>query len=65
MDAGAGSLLFLHNLGRADVRVDVGHGEPVDPLELLADRDYPAPGADLTGLDLAGCGYRWIRLRRA
>jgi maltose alpha-D-glucosyltransferase/alpha-amylase len=65
MDAASGTLLFLHNLGSADVRVDVGeqpdqHGTPV---ELLADQEYPPPAEDLTGLELAGSGYRWIRLR--
>jgi maltose alpha-D-glucosyltransferase/alpha-amylase len=67
MDDGAGSLLFLHNLGRDDVRVDVGRqpGADGDPVELLADRAYPAPGADLAGLELAGSGYRWLRLRGA
>jgi maltose alpha-D-glucosyltransferase/alpha-amylase len=67
MDAGSGSVLFLHNLGRAGVRVDVGRPEDaqVDPLELFADRDYPAPDRSLQGLELGPCGYRWIRLRRA
>jgi maltose alpha-D-glucosyltransferase/alpha-amylase len=67
MDAGPGSLLFLHNLGRTDLRVDVGPPEdgPADPVELFADRGYAAPGGQLTGLELGGCGYRWIRLRRA
>jgi maltose alpha-D-glucosyltransferase/alpha-amylase len=67
MDAGQGTLLFLHNLGRDDVRVDVGRqpGQDAAPVEVLADRGYPPPGENLTGLDLAGCGYRWIRLRRS
>ena len=35
-----------------------------DPIEVFADRDYPAVDADLPGIDVAGYGYRWIRLRR-
>jgi maltose alpha-D-glucosyltransferase/alpha-amylase len=64
MTAGDGALLFLHNLGRDDVRVDVGAqpGRRGAPEEVLADRGYAPPSADLTGLELAGCGYRWIRL---
>jgi maltose alpha-D-glucosyltransferase/alpha-amylase len=67
MDAGGGSLLFLHNLGRTDVRVDVGPQADGDahPREVFADRGYPPPDPDLTGLDLGPCGYRWIRLRDA
>jgi maltose alpha-D-glucosyltransferase/alpha-amylase len=68
MDGATGSLLFLHNLGRDDVRVEVGEQpDQADgdlPLELLADRGYDAPSGDLTGLELGGYGYRWIRLRR-
>jgi maltose alpha-D-glucosyltransferase/alpha-amylase len=66
MDGATGSMLFLHNLGPADVRVDVpGQSDAGDaPLEVLADRGYDAPGEDLRSLELAGNGYRWIRLRR-
>jgi maltose alpha-D-glucosyltransferase/alpha-amylase len=65
MDAAEGTLLFLHNLGREDVRVDVGRqpGPRTVPVELLGDRRYAPPAEDLTGLELSGCGYRWIRLR--
>jgi maltose alpha-D-glucosyltransferase/alpha-amylase len=67
MDAAEGSLLFLHNLGREDVRVDVGrqpdqHGTPV---EVFADRGYPPPPEELTDLELGGSGYRWIRVPRS
>jgi maltose alpha-D-glucosyltransferase/alpha-amylase len=64
MDGATGSLLFLHNLGREDLRVDVGRqpGQDGAPAELLADSGYDPPGEELTGLDLAGCGFRWIRL---
>jgi maltose alpha-D-glucosyltransferase/alpha-amylase len=65
MDADQGSLLFLHNLGRDDVRVDVGEqpGQTGTPVEVLADRRYEPPAQDLAGLEVAGCGYRWLRLR--
>jgi maltose alpha-D-glucosyltransferase/alpha-amylase len=67
MDGAQGSVLFLHNLGRDDVRLDVGRqsGQEGPPVEVLGDRDYPPPGEALTGLELGGCGYRWIRIRRA
>jgi maltose alpha-D-glucosyltransferase / alpha-amylase len=65
MDGETGCLLFLHNLGRDDVRVDIGRqSKSGAPLEVLADRGYDAPDADLRGLELGGSGYRWIRLRR-
>jgi maltose alpha-D-glucosyltransferase/alpha-amylase len=65
MDTADGCLLFLHNLGREDVRVDVGRQPDQDgpPVEVLSDRGYPPPSEDLNGLELAGSGYRWIRLR--
>ena len=40
------------------------HPEADLPNEVLADRRY-APVGKLDSLDLAGYGYRWIRLRRA
>src|SRR5206468_10559722 len=56
-----GAVLFLHNLGREAVRVDLGRqpGAGGTPSELLADRRYPAPAEDLRDLELAGSGYRW------
>jgi len=33
------------------------------PVDVLADRDYPAAG-DFTKIELDGSGYRWIRLAR-
>jgi maltose alpha-D-glucosyltransferase/alpha-amylase len=65
MDAAQGSLLFLHNLGRDDARVDVGRqpGQDRPPVEVFGDRGYPSPSEDLAGLELAGQGYRWLRLR--
>ena len=32
--------------------------------EVFADRGYEPVGADLTDIELAGYGYRWIRLAR-
>jgi maltose alpha-D-glucosyltransferase/alpha-amylase len=65
-DGPTGTMLFLHNLGTDDVTVDLGGlaGEAVGPNDVLADRPYPDPGK-LDALELAGYGYRWIRLRRA
>lgn len=37
--------------------------EAVHPNDVLADRDYPDVGG-LESLELAGYGYRWIRIRR-
>ena len=65
-DAPCGAVLTLTNLGRGRRTVDLGALPEQDgePAEVFADRDYPAPSASLAGLDLAGFGYRWIRLRR-
>jgi maltose alpha-D-glucosyltransferase/alpha-amylase len=65
MDAADGTLLFLHNLGREDLRVEVGRqpGQDGTPVEVFADRAYPPPSEELTDVELAGSGYRWIRLR--
>ncbi|MGN6524472.1 MAG: alpha-amylase family protein [Actinomycetes bacterium] len=71
-----GEMLFLHNLGPDDVVVDLG----VEPLGLTVkegmrlpvfddiapgEQGYGIPSRDLTGLELRGYGYRWIRLRRS
>jgi maltose alpha-D-glucosyltransferase / alpha-amylase len=60
---GRGALLLLHNLGRTPARVDVRTQVELDGpvLELFGDQDYGEP--DLTALELAPYGYRWIRLR--
>jgi len=64
-DGPTGCMLFLHNLGRGDVTVDLGKlaGEAEHPNDVLADQEYP-PVGDLSALRLAGYGYRWIRIRR-
>ncbi len=65
-DGSQGAMLFLHNLGGEDVTVDLGRlpGSSEHLVEVFADRGYDAPTQEPRGLDLAGCGYRWIRLHR-
>ncbi len=60
-----GVMLALHNLSKKKTTVDLGEqpGQEGDPFEMFADRDYEAVGPALKGIDLAGYGYRWIRLR--
>jgi maltose alpha-D-glucosyltransferase/alpha-amylase len=62
-----GTLLFLHNLGREDVTVDVGRqpGQEGPPVEVFSDRRYDPVDDDLHAVPVAGSGYRWLRLRRA
>jgi maltose alpha-D-glucosyltransferase/alpha-amylase len=64
-DGSTGSMLFLHNLGTQDACVDLGDlfGEADDPNQVFGDQAYQ-PVGQLDALDLAGYGYRWIRLRR-
>jgi maltose alpha-D-glucosyltransferase/alpha-amylase len=66
VDAAQGSLLFLHNLGSADVVVDVGAQPHQDgrPVEVFSDRRYEPVGPQLAGIAIAGSGYRWLRLTR-
>jgi maltose alpha-D-glucosyltransferase/alpha-amylase len=66
-DAPEGSMLFLHNLADTATTVDIGSlaGTAGDPYELFADGPYDPPTRRLTGLQLNGYGYRWIRLRRS
>jgi maltose alpha-D-glucosyltransferase / alpha-amylase len=65
-DAPEGSILLLHNLGDDPVQVAIGKldGMAGRPFEVFADGRYDPPTTRLTGLDLRGYGYRWIRLRR-
>lgn len=66
-DAPEGSMLFLHNLGSSPVSVDLGRLDGVQgrPSEIFSDGEYPPLTAKLTGVELHGFGYRWIRLRRS
>jgi maltose alpha-D-glucosyltransferase/alpha-amylase len=58
-------VLAVHNLSDKKRTVDLGEqpGQAGDPFEMFADRDYDAIGAELKGVEVAGYGYRWIRLR--
>ncbi|MFL6138699.1 MAG: alpha-amylase family protein [Frankiaceae bacterium] len=66
-DAPEGAVLFLHNLADRPVTVDLGKldGMTGRPYEVFANDAYEPPAAQLTGLELTGWGYRWIRLRRS
>ena len=61
----AGSTLFVHNLADQPCRLKLGaERDPgQQPLNFVADSDYGGE-VDLDELEGAGCGYRWIRLRR-
>jgi maltose alpha-D-glucosyltransferase/alpha-amylase len=65
-DAPEGAMLFLHNLADRPVTVDVGPLDGVEgaPIEVYSDAGYSPVPASLSGLELNGWGYRWIRLRR-
>ncbi len=64
-DGTTGTMVFLHNLGTEQVRVDLGSqfAESDFPNQVFGDQDYPDVGK-LDALDLGPYGYRWIRLRR-
>ncbi len=64
-EAPGGVVLALHNLSDRKRTVDLGAqpGQEGEPLEMFSDRRYPAVGPDLQDVELAGYGYRWIRLR--
>jgi maltose alpha-D-glucosyltransferase/alpha-amylase len=66
-DAPEGAILLLHNLADEPVTLDIGKLAGVDgrPFEMFADGPYDRPTASLSGLELRGWGYRWIRLRRS
>jgi maltose alpha-D-glucosyltransferase/alpha-amylase len=59
-----GAMLFLHNLADRPCRVNVGFqaDRPGRPLNVAADSDY-GDLIDIESVELAGYGYRWIRLR--
>jgi maltose alpha-D-glucosyltransferase/alpha-amylase len=64
-DASSGTMLFLHNLSTEPATADLSslYEESEYPNDVLADQEYPEVGR-LGALELAGYGYRWIRLRR-
>jgi maltose alpha-D-glucosyltransferase/alpha-amylase len=65
-EAPSGVMLALTNLHSSRKVVDLGPQSESDvaPMEIFADRDYSPIGVELTGLEIAGYGYRWIRLQR-
>jgi maltose alpha-D-glucosyltransferase/alpha-amylase len=64
-DGATGTMLFLHNLGEEPAKVDLGFlaEEAEHPNDVLADQEYAEPGG-LDALEVAGYGYRWIRIKR-
>ncbi len=60
-----GSMLFLHNLADRPCEVKVGRqpDQGTRVLNVAADSDY-GEDVDLDRIELAGYGYRWIRLHR-
>jgi maltose alpha-D-glucosyltransferase/alpha-amylase len=62
-----GTTLFVHNLDDQPYRLKLGFLHDPDPgqhpLPIVADSDYGSD-IDLDALDVAGFGYRWIRLRQ-
>jgi maltose alpha-D-glucosyltransferase / alpha-amylase len=64
-DGEAGTMLFVHNLGTESVKVDLSTlaEEAENANDVLADQEYPPPDG-LESLELAGYGYRWIRIKR-
>jgi maltose alpha-D-glucosyltransferase/alpha-amylase len=65
-DAPSGTMLALTNLGSVKRTVTLGRQEAQegDPVDVFADRDYDPVRPDLDQIEVAGYGYRWIRLRR-
>jgi maltose alpha-D-glucosyltransferase/alpha-amylase len=57
------SMLFVHNLANHPERVGVRAqlGGELQPLSYIADSNY-GEDIDLDAIDVAGYGYRWIRL---
>ena len=64
-DDATGTMLFVHNLGTEAATVDLSSvaAEAESPNDVLADREYPELGK-FDAVEIAGYGYRWIRLRR-
>jgi maltose alpha-D-glucosyltransferase / alpha-amylase len=64
-DAESGTMVFLHNLSTEPAKADLSslYAEAEHPNDVLADQEYDEPGR-LDALEVAGYGYRWIRLRR-
>ena len=60
-----GTTLFVHNLAEQPCHLKLGAERDPEytPLNFVADSPY-GNEVDLDGLEVAGYGYRWIRLRR-
>jgi maltose alpha-D-glucosyltransferase/alpha-amylase len=65
-DDRTGSMLFIHNLSDQPATVDLSEleAEADYPNQVFGDQPYDHP-LDLSSMDVAGYGYRWIRLRRS
>lgn len=61
-EAPTGVVLALTNLDRRAVTVDAGPVATPHAVAVFADRDYGPLDLSLTELELAGYGYRWLRL---
>ena len=63
-EAPGGVMLAVHNLSDKKRTVDLGPqaGQEGDPMEVFSDRRYDAAASELKQLELAGYGYRWLRL---
>jgi maltose alpha-D-glucosyltransferase/alpha-amylase len=66
-EAPGGAMLALHNLSDRKRTVDLSEqpGQVSPPLEMFADHAYEPIRPELKGIELAGYGYRWIRLRES
>jgi maltose alpha-D-glucosyltransferase/alpha-amylase len=64
-DGRTGSTLFVHNLADRPSTLALGSQRDVEhrPLNFFADSDYGRE-VDLDAVEVAGFGYRWIRLRQ-
>ena len=65
-DCPTGSVLAVLNLSTEKVTVSLAPQPGVTdgfPIDVLSDQEYP-PAGDLTKVELAGSGYRWLRLSR-
>jgi maltose alpha-D-glucosyltransferase/alpha-amylase len=60
--APSGVMLALTNLGPKRCTVDANPASTGHAEEIFSDRAYDEPDPSLESLELAGYGYRWIRL---
>jgi maltose alpha-D-glucosyltransferase/alpha-amylase len=64
-DGRSGSTLFVHNLADRPCTLQLGSQRDPEqrPLNFFGDSDY-GQDVNLDAVDVAGFGYRWIRLRQ-